>query len=363
MSAAAPQPVLLRKYRGVILITVYHTQTMKLIKKLTAAAFIITCTASVFAYLNTPPSMMQSEVFYVREGESLVSVARRLREQNLIESEVFFSSLGKVLHYAPVKPGKYKINSGSSSLTIFWILIRGDILRRRVTIPEGYNLYQIADRLDREEIVSRDKFLSAVFDRRFLKSIGITAISAEGYLFPDTYIFPEESNERTVIKAMLSRLKYVLNQVDLSNMNSLGLNTHNLLVMASLIEKETRKSFERIYVSAVFHNRMKRNMKLDCDPTVRYAVKRFTGPIYYRDLQSTSPYNTYIHYGYPPTPICSPGRASIVAALNPRKTDFLFFVARNDGSHYFSRTNREHTRAVQFYQRGRQNGFVDDQRL
>ncbi|HON79726.1 MAG TPA: endolytic transglycosylase MltG [Spirochaetota bacterium] len=336
---------------------------MKLIKKLTAAAFIIICTASVFLYLNSPPSLMRSEVFFVSNGEALVNVSRRLREQNLIESELFFSSLGKIIHYAPVKPGKYRIKAGSSSIEIFWMLIRGDILRRRVTIPEGYNLYQIAERLEQNEIVKKDIFLRSAFDRAFLKSIGINAPSAEGYLFPDTYIFPEESNARSVIQTMLGRLKYVLNQVDLSNMNRLNLTTHTLLVMASLIEKEARKSFERIYVSAVFHNRMKRGMKLDCDPTVRYAVKRFTGPIYYRDLQSTSPYNTYRQYGYPPTPICSPGRASIVAALNPKKTDFLFFVARNDGSHYFSRTNREHTRAVQFYQRGKQNGFVDNQRL
>jgi UPF0755 protein len=340
-----------------------NTQTMKLIKKLAAASCVIICMASVLFYLNSPPSQMQSEIFYVENGEALISVARRLREQNLIESERFFSGLGKVLHYAPVKPGKYKINTGASSLDIFWMLIRGDILRRRVTIPEGYNLYQIAERLERDDIVRKDKFLSDAFDKNFLTSIGIRAESAEGYLFPDTYIFPEGSDSRSVIKTMLGRLKYVLNQVDLSNMNRLNLSTHTLLVMASLIEKEARKSFERTYISAVFHNRMKRRMKLDCDPTVRYAVKRFTGPIYYQDLQSPSPYNTYLQYGYPPTPICSPGRDSIVAALNPKNSDFLFFVARNDGSHYFSRTNREHTRAVEFYQRGKQNGFTDNQRL
>jgi UPF0755 protein len=135
-----------------------------------------------------------------------------------------------------------------------------------------------------------------------------------------------------------------------------------LLTLASLIEKEASIPAERKLVSSVFHNRMKRGMRLDCDPTVRYAVKNFDRPLTYRDLASDSPFNTYRHRGLPPTPICSPGREALLAALRPAKTDYLFFVARNDGSHYFSTSLREHNRAVDYYQKGINNGFRDKQR-
>lgn len=174
---------------------------------------------------------------------------------------------------------------------------------------------------------------------------------------------PEESDARYIIKIMNERLKHILNDIDLSGLNKLKLNMHELLTFASLIEKEAKIPSERKYISAVFHNRRRFGMKMDCDPTVRYAVKKFTGAIYRKDLESESPYNTYVHYGLPPTPISSIGMDSIISALNPAPVDFLFFVARNNGSHYFSRTLKEHYRAVDYYQKGIKNGFIDKQRL
>ncbi len=337
---------------------------MKLIKIVSAIILLAAIPCSAFFYFNSAPAMMRDEVLYIREGESLRGVARRLKEQNLIESEKFFLLLAGATGKAQIQTGKYRVERGATSQAILKKFVNGDILKRRVTIPEGFNIYQIAERLEKSEVSKQKEFIYFSEHREFLKSIGIDAPSAEGYLFPDTYVFPEESNPRAVIKTMYDRLHYVLGRVDLSNMNRLGLDAHKLLTLASMIEKEAKVASERGYVSAVFHNRLKKGMKLDCDPTVRYAVKRFTGPIYLRDLQSASPYNTYVSYGLPPTPICSPGRESIIAALNPRESDFIYFVARNDGSHYFSRTLAEHNRAVLHYQRGKkENGFVDNQRL
>lgn len=324
----------------------------KLPKKLLLFIIILLLIVLSAHYFNSSPRLMREELFYITAGENLHTVARRLKEHNLIESEFFFISCAKVLKTSSIKPGKYKIEAGTSSLRILKKFIVGDIVKARVTIPEGFNIYQIAERLEKHGVVKKDDFLFLASNTPYLRSIGILAPSAEGYLFPDTYIFPEDSDPKTVIKSMHERLNVVLDKVDLSTMSKFGFDRHSLLTMASLIEKEAKLSSERSYISAVFHNRLKKNMKLDCDPTVRYAAKRFTGPIYLADLRNPSPYNTYVHYGLPPTPICSPGKDAIVAALNPADSDYLFFVSRNDGSHFFSRTIAEHNRAVQKYQRG-----------
>jgi UPF0755 protein len=142
-----------------------------------------------------------------------------------------------------------------------------------------------------------------------------------------------------------------------------NLSLNDVIKLASLIEEEAAIASERKYVSSVFHNRLKAGMKLDCDPTVRYAVKNFKGKILFRDLKSDSPYNTYMHKGFPPTPISSPGRESILAAINPAKSDYLYFVARNDRSHYFSVSKAEHDLAVKKYRDGINSHFEDNQRL
>jgi UPF0755 protein len=296
---------------------------------------------------------MQQEIMHLSPGENVHAVAKRLKELNLIESERFFVGLATMLNTTSIKPGKYRIDAGLSSFAILKKFVSGDIMKARITIPEGFNLYQIAERLEKHSVTKKEDFLYHTTHAPFLRSIGILAPSAEGYLFPDTYIFPEDSDPKTVIKTMHERLTIVLDKIDLSPMQKLGLDRHRLLTLASLIEKEAKQPSERLYISSVFHNRLKKGMKLDCDPTVRYAAKRFTGPIYLADLRNPSPYNTYVYAGLPPTPICSPGKDCIIAALNPADSDYLFFVARNDGSHFFSKTVAEHNRAVQKYQRGK----------
>ena len=211
-------------------------------------------------------------------------------------------------------------------------------------------------------VTGEGEFLYYAFNPSHARALGVDAPSVEGYLFPDTYIIPEASDARDVIALMYRRTKTVLARLDSALLRESGLSAHALLTLASLIEKETAVGSERARVASVFRNRLNKNMKLDCDPTVRYATRKFTGRIGYRDLAYDSPFNTYLYRGLPPTPICSPGLASIEAALSPETTDYLYFVSRNDGSHYFSKTLKEHNRAVQYYQKGIGGGFRDDQR-
>lgn len=313
-------------------------------------------------YFNSSPGFMSDEIIKIDRGTTLRETAEMLKSRNLITSENFFIVLARISGNTSVKTGKYRIYSGMSSLDILQRITRGHVMVQRVTIPEGFNLYQIADRLESEGITSEDSFLYYALDENYLRSIGIHAPSAEGYLFPETYNFPEDSDARDIIQWMHNQMRKELEGMDLSSMADLNMNVHKLLTMASLIEEEATVKKERDLISAVFHNRLKLGMRLYCDPTVRYAVKKFTGRITYKDLESDSPFNTYRHGGYPPTPISSPGRGAIQAALNPADVSYLYFVSRNDGSHYFSKTLSRHNKAVEYYQKGINNGFVDRQK-
>lgn len=331
----------------------------KIIILSTGVIFIL---SGIFFLLNSPPEYMGDEIIYIKKGESISSTAAYLKGKNLIRSSIFFKFLA-VSQSANIIIGKYKIFKGMSSNEILKRLSKGDVLKREVTIPEGFNLYETGERLSDNSICGYNDFIKYAFDRDFLTSTGIFSSSAEGFLYPDTYIFAEGKNAGDIIIIMHNRMKEVLDSIDLSNLKSLNLNIDKLINLASLIEKEAKLPEERKYISAVFHNRLKRDIALYCDPTVRYAVKKFKGRITYNDLKVDSPFNTYRYKGLPPTPICSPGKDSIVAALNPAETNYLYFVAREDGSHYFSKTLKEHNRAVEFYQKGIDNGFIDDQEL
>jgi UPF0755 protein len=336
---------------------------MKFIKKLLLSAGILLITGGLLLFLNSPPVNMQDDSFLVEKGDSLSHAAARLKEKNLINNERFFVYLALIEGRSNIISGKYKIYRGMSSRSIIKKLSSGDIIRRKVTIPEGFNLYEIARRLEETSIVSADDFLEHAFDRVFLNSIGIECETAEGLLFPDTYSFAEGQDARDIIIIMHNHFKNTIKSIRLSNLDRYHMNIYELINLASLIEKEAKAEPERKYISAVFHNRMDRSMKLDCDSTIRYGLKKFRDRLTYNDLKYDSPYNTYLHSGLPPTPICSPGEKSISAALSPAKSGYLFFVARNDGSHYFSKTLKEHNKAVDYYQKGINNGFIDRQKL
>ena len=319
-------------------------------------------TVLVFFYLNSAPGGITSETGYTVQGGSTIrSNAQELKDYGLIKNTDFFVLLSYISGKKNLLTGTYTIFPDSSSFEILDKLSKGSVVTVQVTIPEGYNLYAIADRFESAGICREDKFLFYAFDRTFLESLGIKAPSAEGYLYPDTYSFAPGTDPRDIIRHLHKRMLLKLDDLDYKERMPEGLNLNKLLFLASIIEAEARIKTEQRLISSVFHNRIKNNMRFDSDPTVRYAVKKFTGRIRYKDLESPSPYNTYRKFGFPPGPIASPGGKAIDAALNPVISDYLYFVARNDGTHYFSKTLSRHNKAVDYYQKNINNGFIDEQ--
>lgn len=330
-----------------------------LIAILTVAALV----AGIGFYLDSAPSGMKDTVYIIPGNRPLQVIASDLEKQNLVRSGMFFRMICIARPGYKYMAGKYRIYPGLTTHEIIKMFGEGRQISSRVTIPEGYNLFEIAARLDDNNITSGKDFLKYASDRAFLAGMGIDSLSAEGYLFPDTYVFTENMDARNVIKIMHNRFLAVIKDIGYDGIKQSGMKLGDVVKMASLIEAEAAVPSERKYVSSVFHNRMKLGMRFDCDPTVRYALRKFTGRLYLDDLKINSPYNTYIHSGFPPTAICCPGRDSIIAAIRPAQTRYLYFVARNDRSHYFSVSLREHSRAVEKYIRGVNNGFLDNQRL
>ncbi|MCL2459346.1 MAG: endolytic transglycosylase MltG, partial [Desulfobulbus sp.] len=199
--------------------------------------------------------------------------------------------------------------------------------------------------------VKQDRFLGLVKDGAFIRQLGIEADSLEGYLFPETYtLVRNEADEAAVIRMMVERFQQTWQALNAPE--SLELNRHQLLTLASVVEKETGVATERPLIAQVFYNRLARKMRLQSDPTVIYGLPDFNGNLSKADLKRETPYNTYLIPGLPPGPICNPGRAALEAVLHPVESDALYFVAKNDGTHIFSTNLADHNRAVQHYQRG-----------
>jgi UPF0755 protein len=220
-----------------------------------------------------------------------------------------------------------------------------------LTIPEGLTMVQIADLASHEGFADRAEFLRLAKDGTFVASLGIKADTLEGYLYPDTYKFSRGVKTREVLVAMVEQLREMVVPDLLARMQERKMTMHEVLTLASVIEKETGSGSERPEISAVFHNRLKKHIPLQSDPTVIYGLPAFDGNIHKKDLSSPSPYNTYRVKGLPPGPIANPGIQAIRAALYPSDSHSLYFVSRNDGTHQFSATLIEHNKAVEKYQK------------
>ena len=279
-------------------------------------------------------------------------VASLLAREGLIKSRIAFIVLGKV-HDAErkVHPGEYELSPAMRPADILDVLVSGRVVLHPVTIPEGYTMLQIAEVLAQQQITDRAEFLRLAKDPPFIQTLGIPADTLEGYLFPDTYRFPRPSQARDVIKTMVDQWSHVFNEEWRARAKDLELTPHQVLTLASVIEKETGAGDERPQISSVFHNRLKRKIPLQSDPTVIYGLTTFDGNLHKTDLSNPSPYNTYRWTGLPPGPIASPGAQSIRAALYPVPSAYLYFVSKNDGTHQFSATLLEHNKAVEQYQK------------
>jgi len=288
----------------------------------------------------------------VPEGASFASVVRDLVDRGLVRRAWTLEFFAKATRGdRQIQRGTYEFARGVPALDILRAMVRGDILAVFVTVPEGFTTWQIAGAVQAAGIDSV-AMLSACRDADLRGALGVPVESLEGYLFPDTYRVPFGSDARDVVAQMLTRFHAAWTPEMERSANEIGMARHAVVTMASIIESEARVPDERPVVSAVYHNRLQRGMKLDADPTVAYAMGGFRGRLYFRDLKIDSPYNTYRHAGLPPGPICSPGESSLRAALHPEpEVGALYFVARGDGRHVFSTTLREHDAAVRAIRR------------
>lgn len=245
-----------------------------------------------------------------------------------------------------IKPGTYRLDRSASWESLLSDLVSGRGLVYPITIPEGYTLHQIVSLLAQRTPWSEDSLLAAARDPELLARFGVPATSLEGYLFPATYAFPHGATARTVVETMAAEFQRRWKPDWDARLQVLGMTRHQIVTLASIVEREALRSEEAPLIAAVFHNRLKRGMPLQADPTVQYALGSHRSRILYRDLEVDSPYNTYRRPGLPPGPIGSPGTTALEAALFPAQVPFLYFVAHPDGHHEFRRTFREHLAAI-----------------
>jgi len=307
-----------------------------------------------YIYVPVDKSSTMTKIVDIRKGIGLREIAKILKTEELIHNELTFELIAKLKESQhKIKAGEYELSPAMNSLEILSKLVRWEECRKTsFTIPEGYNILQIAEHLSRKGYVNKERFIKLTHDKNFISDLGIDAISLEGYLFPETYYIFKGAKEEEIIRIMVSQLKNVITPEDEEQAKRLGFSFHQVLTLASIIEKETKLAEERHIVSSVFHNRLKENVPLKSDPTVIYALlPNFDGNLTKEDLKINSPYNTYQNRGLPPTPIASPGLDAIKAALYPAAVDYLYFVSMNNGKHKFSTTLQEHNMAVLKYQK------------
>lgn len=288
----------------------------------------------------------------LRPGSSTRHIAAELRAAGVIRSVPGFL-LVNYWRQQSLKAGEYRFDQPASALEVYDRIARGDMLVHTVVVPEGYNLYEVAGALQEAGLGRADDFVRiAHSDTRLIADLDPQATSLEGYLFPDTYHFSRTQSLHDIAAAMVHHFRQEAGTLGLTT------NLHQVVTMASIVEKETSVPEERPLVASVYYNRLARGMPFGADPTVVYAsllAGHYTGVIHESDLQLDSPYNTYKHAGLPPGPIANPGRAALAAAMHPAQTGYLYFVSDNQGHHRFAQTAAEHARNVAAYRRATQH--------
>ncbi len=290
-----------------------------------------------------PGSGPKTEVL-IPPGLSTAAIADTLKARGLVADAQTFRMLARLLGYdTRLRSGRFELPQGSNELYVLWQLSRPGTSCARVTVPEGFTLRQVADALEEHDICSAADFTAACRDRRLLDSLGIPGPSAEGYLFPETYEFEIGSAPNDVIGRMHHQFLAVF--AKLKQARRPALDDRSTVILASIVEREAVVTSEAPLIAGVFRNRLRKRMPLQSCATVEYILPSHKAQLTDADTRIESPYNTYLHSGLPPGPICNPGRNALAAALAPEATDYLFFVAKGDGSHVFSRTWSEHQAA------------------
>lgn len=290
-------------------------------------------------------------VVTIPQGASAADIAERLASARVIRHPWVFLLTSRALGFdRHLKPGDYRLSRGLDLLAIMRQIRRGDVITVSVTIPEGYTLERIAALLAEKGLVGRERFIAVASDDRLAYGpqfpVDKKSRSLEGFLFPDTYRFVPGRPEEEIVRRLVGRFFQAAYPILVEGADRTGRGVNETLILASIIEKEAVLDWERPLIASVFYNRLARGMPLQSDPTVQYVLSGGPAPLTYADLAIDSPFNTYRYPGLPPQPIASPGLASIRAAIGPAETPYLYFVARGDGSHVFSRTYTEHLQAM-----------------
>ena len=294
-------------------------------------------------------------VINVRQGQIFKTTADLLYQKSLIKNSLKLVIIARLKGYdRRLKAGEYLLSAAMTPRQILETMVKGEVELHKLTIPEGYNTHQIAELVSQAGFGTQDEFSNAASDAALARKLGLEAELFEGYLFPDTYFFPKDVTVEKIISIMVQRFWSIFKPEWKERAKSYDFSVHQVVTLASIIEKETGAPFERPLISSVFHNRLRKKMRLESDPTVIYGIKNFDGNLTRKHLKTRTPYNTYKIRGLPAGPIANPGRASLEAALFPEKSAYIYFVSKKDTTHQFSTNLKDHNRAVRKYQLRRQ---------
>ena len=289
--------------------------------------------------------------FQIPTGSSLNKVSKILKKNKIIKNETSFILAVTLMGYEKkLQAGKFNLQKDTNNFQLIKKLVYGNESLVSVTVLEGWSLNQISEEIEKKIGIKQIDFLEVSRHPQFLKKLGIAAKSLEGYLFPETYFFSERVSPESIIETMVFQFKKNFSTDFKNRMREIGFNEIEVITLASIIEGEAIFDIERSKVSSVYHNRLKKGMKLQADPTIQYIIEGPPRRLLNKDLKIESPYNTYLNYGLPPGPINNPGLQSIKAALFPKETNFYYFVAKGDGYHTFTQTEKEHKIAKKKFQ-------------
>src|SRR5271155_5684817 len=311
-------------------------------------AILIGATYAALSYywLSPTENFAPPREVTIEKGESYRQIARALADAGVVRSELALRLYGRMSRAASqIKPGDYAFKGGERITDVMRHLVKGDFIVVTITIPEGLTVHEIAEGIAQTGLVCEDEFENAARGGAMVRALGLTPLGAEGYLFPATYKFSPRAKTDDVLAAMLARFYQVLTPQVEERMFAVGLDARRLVTMASIVEKEAKAPAERPLIAGVFYNRLRLGMPLQSDPTAEYELdgaKESAASA----VHTTSAFNTYDFTGLPPGPIANPGLKSIEAALYPTRTDYLYFVAREGGTHVFSKSYDEHRRVI-----------------
>ncbi len=330
----------------------FVTPSPKVISTFAIRLFLLACLSwYLFCLISSPGHGSVIRDISFPAGSGIRKLANKLKDGGVIRSSWHFVLMTRLRgdsHH--LKAGEYRISDAMTPDDILSKIVSGDVDYRKFTLPEGYSIYQAAELLEQKGYFKKNVFLDKCCDKVLLAHLGIKEASAEGYLYPATYNLSRVGGEEQLLEQMIGQFNKAYSGI--KGWEEAGsFSRHDVVTLASMIEKEAVSANEKPIISSVFHNRLRIGMPLQSDPTAVYGVRSFSGKVSKADIMRPSPYNTYLNKGLPPGPIGNPGKDAVQAAINPAKSDFLYFVARQDGTHQFSRTLEEHNRAVRRYLR------------